>query len=1209
MHAAQAQAAVATARMEVTQAESQHQPTPILSSAVSAAQAQAAVAMAEAKIAEARIRGNHDQASELATANAKTFAAEAAAAVAAAEAAIAAAEARRWEGPGKKYRRGNDSTRKLLDGMAKGRENILKLCSKTTNCTPGTPPGGQKRTSLQQTQIEKIQKNLLAYQLLRQIPSEATLIWKKAILHANEFIYDVIPPVDMYVKYRDDPDEAAADDGGAEAAGWTVNEDTKTISTIDVNKTWGPFKSLASKNKTLFTDLEEGGLLGGSSVVLMYGYSGSGKTYTMVTGRENDPSIIKQFLAKVQNVTLQCYEWYGRSKTGFTVSQADFETKWIEYRYSEEGGQDIVGIDIENVTAAPFSFHLEGEAYAKFEHIFTQINKVRCNAGRVAMTPNNDESSRGHLFMKFNYKPKAEQQGRKWVVFVDMAGSENSIDMGSEYFHIHMNPAAKAKDGDTDDFKQEIKLPYLNWFLDDTKQGKGEKERLAFGTTLGTMAIGENEAAKKRYAIAQQLFTTTPCGNHTNTIREFTPAHSNPYWKSTRIENVDNMITNAKERIKEGIFINETLNQLRAHCLQKTFASTLESWKPVADAAISTKTIPNGLRALVPCYPPITAEQIAATKEFDYKKHADQTWFSIVRKEMSNQAHRAGDAGTREENVQEEHPWGQFFKRCNIKLYVDHHSLSVTDGYFTGKEDPKIMWKKSTDSEEGTAWLLPGGVPPDMNAATVFLDSNSRFSTNLQRNLEKSGKQVYTFQVKEDEVPDEEKDKEGVQDVVGEEGGQAQQKKKKKKKKKKKTKETSVHNFIEASAEASEFASYSRVQLAKPQGYTQLCTPIPEQLPVMYDYNKLLPNSKPPTFLEKLQEVAGAKVEFKLMIVSTLRTNSKDHTTYTKESLDFIETLNPRSARWAKLQEISTNEVWKKLAHPPDPEHVKFIYLDTVQDNPKPPPDDFVLARTSIAENPTIRELLDTPAAEPEPKHYRAWVKKDSVQMAQYALDRLWEGGTDDEQFRKAAGLLGMDTISGGGQPLLVLPYDAHLAPVVRTLPATHELGGHLLTGGGGRLDRIVTFAGDACRDATGKRLTATRQCKIRKPDASISFHTHPKSNRPSSADLRNAVLKHPDFRRHKTPGKRRLSLVVTPEGVWTYAPKPALVQRWRRMRSPDIQAAMADWSRQGRRRAPAELVTYMQAQGMELAYFPHAALQGKTLRVDQAGRARADPA
>ena len=53
----------------------------------------------------------------------------------------------------------------------------------------------------------------------------------------------------------------------------------------------------------------------------------------------------------------------------------------------------------------------------------------------------------------------------------------------------------------------------------------------------------------------------------------------------------------------------------------------------------------------------------------------------------------------------------------------------------------------------------------------------------------------------------------------------------------------------------------------------------------------------------------------------------------------------------------------------------------------------------------------------------------------------------------------------------------------------------------------------------------------------------------------------------------------------------------------------MADWSRQGRSRAPAELVTYMQAQGMELAYFPHAALQGKTLRVDQAGRARADPA
>jgi hypothetical protein len=232
--------------------------------------------------------------------------------------------------------------------------------------------------------------------------------------------------------------------------------------------------------------------------------------------------------------------------------------------------------------------------------------------------------------------------------------------------------------------------------------------------------------------------------------------------------------------------------------------------------------------------------------------------------------------------------------------------------------------------------------------------------------------------------------------------------------------------------------------------------------------------------------------------------------------------------------------------------------------------------------------------------------------MAQYALDMLWKDGPDNAQYLLARASLEHAEVAisgGGGAPLLVLPYDAHLAPVVRTLPKTHELGGHLLTGGGGQLERIVTFEGDACRDATGARLTATRQCKIRKPDAAISFHTHPKSNRPSSADLRNAVLKHPVMGRRRTPGKRRLSLVVTPDGVWTYAPTPALLQRWRRLRNSAIQATMQDWSRQGRRLAPGDLVAYMQAEGMQLHYFPHAALAGKTLHVAADARATAGPA
>ncbi len=87
-------------------------------------------------------------------------------------------------------------------------------------------------------------------------------------------------------------------------------------------------------------------------------------------------------------------------------------------------------------------------------------------------------------------------------------------------------------------------------------------------------------------------------------------------------------------------------------------------------------------------------------------------------------------------------------------------------------------------------------------------------------------------------------------------------------------------------------------------------------------------------------------------------------------------------------------------------------------------------------------------------------------------------------------------------------------------MPSTHEIGGHLLLGGGGDvIEKFRVYKGKPCRNEKGERFRNTH-CKIRKPDHALSFHTHPKSNRPSSSDLRNAVLKHPEMGRR---GRRRL--------------------------------------------------------------------------------------
>lgn len=183
---------------------------------------------------------------------------------------------------------------------------------------------------------------------------------------------------------------------------------------------------------------------------------------------------------------------------------------------------------------------------------------------------------------------------------------------------------------------------------------------------------------------------------------------------------------------------------------------------------------------------------------------------------------------------------------------------------------------------------------------------------------------------------------------------------------------------------------------------------------------------------------------------------------------------------------------------------------------------------------------------------------------------------------------------------LLRLPV-ARIRQLVAALPRTHEMGGHLQVGDDGVLHDVVTFEGAQCRDLGGARLSGAAQCRIHKPDAAISFHTHPRSNRPSSADLRNAVLKHPHMSRK---GRRRLSLVFTPRGLWWYVPSPTMRDTWKTQLQHNnkafVKTRMRKWSRAGRRfivtprgggagrEDPAGLCRYMAGQGMALHYLSH---------------------
>lgn len=182
-----------------------------------------------------------------------------------------------------------------------------------------------------------------------------------------------------------------------------------------------------------------------------------------------------------------------------------------------------------------------------------------------------------------------------------------------------------------------------------------------------------------------------------------------------------------------------------------------------------------------------------------------------------------------------------------------------------------------------------------------------------------------------------------------------------------------------------------------------------------------------------------------------------------------------------------------------------------------------------------------------------------------------------------------------------VLP--RHFIDEIRaTMPSTHEIGGHMLSDRNQVIHDVQVFEGKPCRDEQGKRFR-NAVCKIKKPDAAISFHTHPKSNRPSSSDLRNCVLKHPGINGR---GKRHTSVLFTPQGVWWYRPAPELVRAWRtrKPRSEEVRRDMKRWSRFGRRyvERAARTRAYiraMRAEGLRLHYVPYSAISSAELSLE----------
>ena len=167
--------------------------------------------------------------------------------------------------------------------------------------------------------------------------------------------------------------------------------------------------------KDMITALKGGGNVG----IFGYGYSGSGKTYTLTNYEINDPSangIAIQLIKELKN---------NGYNIGLTVNEL----------YCKD--VNIVGgkIHISKKDLRPYP---SNTAYRlDVDRFIEEINSVklqRIKDGHIKYTLNNPESSRGHLFYTFTLTKPEEKPGK--LVICDMGGRENPIELSETSYMI-----------------------------------------------------------------------------------------------------------------------------------------------------------------------------------------------------------------------------------------------------------------------------------------------------------------------------------------------------------------------------------------------------------------------------------------------------------------------------------------------------------------------------------------------------------------------------------------------------------------------------------------------------------------------------------------------------------------------------------------------------------------------------------------------------
>jgi hypothetical protein len=206
----------------------------------------------------------------------------------------------------------------------------------------------------------------------------------------------------------------------------------------DESKFYGPFKRVfgpkgdESSNKAFYDFLVTGyGMLddiakGKDFRLYAFGFSGSGKTYTFITGHKTDPPVLVHLLANIKNGTLQA-----DGKTFRFEGTADGEgnNDGLSYQafYPLEHNELSTLAEFDKKSKPkgirlPSGSSLEEMTLQLQQELITVDNTLRDKL-YVVPTTNNPNSSRAFTLYKIKFHVGSEQRS---IIFTDMPGNEKT---------------------------------------------------------------------------------------------------------------------------------------------------------------------------------------------------------------------------------------------------------------------------------------------------------------------------------------------------------------------------------------------------------------------------------------------------------------------------------------------------------------------------------------------------------------------------------------------------------------------------------------------------------------------------------------------------------------------------------------------------------------------------------------------------------------